>query len=516
MKSSARFLLVLVFVALVGIDCEYATARPTPYHEIPAPELVFDPDVCLVPEKVAINFASRPRHPLESKTSATLTFQIKNTCDQDIVHRISFNGGTDTWFEDLSFRMLGDDVKVDGLPIKVQAEKMTLLDGKDITEELTALGLPLDLPTYWQFTNDYEGIIQELQLDNPMFTEFVTTDFCPAWAVQYSFWFNQTFPAQSTTTIEYRTFLYDGYGIVSKYDGNLNGIAIWYSSYSFSDEQKSAAIQGVLDYHNLSDGLSGEELMGIVRELYGEHPYAYATVYWNSVFLGATKWQHPIGKLRIEYTTDWEDPERGEIVVFRLNGKTHIKINNFALEFNDYIPAEQPLTFYEFSFETSKIAIEEIVIDATKFIETGEYYFDCNLQHLVARQPKPFPVEKVYEGCGISATYVGTMKKYNDFIKQEITRPEFFDDLTYQYSVIIKQESPEIFWDNYYKFISLDGMMFIISVTDYGPSLKFYDHSGKEIAVAMYLFKPENVNDPDFKTYEELLEQAKNSCPYVQ
>jgi hypothetical protein len=203
----------------------------------------------------------------------------------------------------------------------------------------------------WSNIEDEEKahMIQKYHMDNPQFKKFLTEKLVPAWEVHFDYWFDQTFPAHSTTTVEYVSLLYLGEGRATP-EGKLEGSWIWYNREHLSSEQKIARLQDVLDYHHLTPYLSGNALMDKTRERYGEHPYGSAQVYWNSVFLGATKWQHPIGQLRIEYTTRWEDSDRGEVAAFCLDGEGRMETEDFALELTDYKPAEQPLTFYEFSF----------------------------------------------------------------------------------------------------------------------------------------------------------------------
>jgi len=343
MKHRAFSLAVVILFVCTGAD--YAHANRINNHEIPAPEMIFEPDACLVPERIVVRFESDPNGSRDSRTASRVAFQLANICDQDRTYRIRFDGGRGNAGEELSFAG-SIRLTVNGRETTLQEEQKATHDGKDITGELAASGLPLDLPVSW-YNADEENrkyLIQEFHLDDPKFKKFLSKGFIPDWNVHYRYWFDQTFPAHSTTTVQYASILYDGNGRTT------DGAAIWYPRYHLSPEQKVARLQDVLDYHHLTPYLSGKALMDKTRERHGEHPYGSADVYWNSVFLGATKWQHPIGLLRVEYATAWEDSRQGEMVVFCLDGKAHVETDNFALELTNYKPAEQPLTFYEFSF----------------------------------------------------------------------------------------------------------------------------------------------------------------------
>jgi hypothetical protein len=343
MIDRIRFFLFCAVLSAGCLLCRPAEARLNK-NEIPAPELIFDPGECLTPQRVDIRFVSNPDRPSTSRTQSAVTLHIRNTCAQDVTHSIHFNGGYDESYDELSFRHLR--LAVNGRKTPLQEEQKAIRDGKDISAELSALGLPLELPQYWSSVigiDEYEkNMIEDFHLADPKFKIFLREDLMPDWEVHYDFSFEQVFPANSITTIQYTSFLYDG------------NLSLWFRSDHLSRAQKADRLQEALDCHRLTACLSGRGLLRDVIERYGDHPYGNAKAYWNSVALGAAKWKQPIGLLRIKYETvflyERLKPFFRELVIFCIDGNPHVVTDKFELAFINYRPEEHSITFQEFSF----------------------------------------------------------------------------------------------------------------------------------------------------------------------
>ena len=161
------------------------------------------------------------------------------------------------------------------------------------------------------------------------------------------------------------------------------------------------------------------------------------------------------------------------------------------------------MSHYTVVYNTGEYNTDETVVDATRFVRSGEYYFDCQLMLLVSRHPKQFPVENARRAGKIGITQ-GSYPEYEPFLMKELTRPEFFNDLIYQYTIISEDESPAVLYDSYYKIIQHDMKHLFIDVDA--------DVRGGFTA-SIDVIEP---GSGLARSYEEIREQAKNSCSHPQ
>jgi hypothetical protein len=75
------------------------------------------------------------------------------------------------------------------------------------------------------------------------------------------------------------------------------------------------------------------------------------------------------------------------------------------------------------------------IVDGTKFVLSGEYYFDCKKSGLVRREPLPFPIEKLHRVGKVNILH-GSYPQYEPFLEAELARADFYRELTYHYTAL--------------------------------------------------------------------------------
>jgi hypothetical protein len=301
---------IVTLLILIGVS-EQASAYSR--DEIPAPEPIFQPDDCLVPEVVTIKIENR------SQGSRSITsFQIKNICERDVSHKIFFDGGYDTCDDHFSFGWL-ETILINGVKVQTQKEEKAIIDGKDVTSLLKSMGMDIEAPEDWAFLEkNRQELITYYHLDDQKFKNFVTQNFAPIWNIVYTYWIDQMFLAQSTTTLQYEVSLHRGSKLSEE------ALSACHEQENISYNKRIMCIQKILEQNSMNLCFDANMIIQELNSTYGDQYYHYLIQYSNSIFLSAAKWKHPIGNLNIEYISNVSKQFGNELIISCIDGKHHI------------------------------------------------------------------------------------------------------------------------------------------------------------------------------------------------
>lgn len=128
-------------------------------------------------------------------------------------------------------------VTVDGAPVTPSVEQKAVLtaDGTDITEALHAAGAPLSVfdPDWWtKLSGLPDAVKNKLQARGILDWTKEYDEINPHWTVKTSFWWEQTFPAGKTVTVDHVYKPVAGGSFFSTWDlDDPDRLAYWQSTY---------------------------------------------------------------------------------------------------------------------------------------------------------------------------------------------------------------------------------------------------------------------------------------------
>ena len=141
-----------------------------------------------------------------------------------------------------------------------------------------------------------------------------------------------------------------------------------------------------------------------------------------------------------------------------------------------------------------------IETDATKFVTSGEYYFDCELNQLVRRIPVKFPIKEIL--CLPIEYDLLYDKELDTAIELFLADPGWANGFSYAYTVIFDEYA---FITNhvFHKGISIGDNKYVISL--------YYSLLMKRVSLFVKRYNPNT-----YRSYEQRCEQAKDSCSEPQ
>ena len=115
------------------------------------------------------------------------------------------------WYEPLgttlaqSPNFMGFALTVDGKTVAATADERAVLDGKDVTAQVRAAGLPINIAGSKLVDRiDHLSPTQKKSLTAAGLIEMDSGEAHPHWIAKTSYWWHQTFPAGKTVVIEHR------------------------------------------------------------------------------------------------------------------------------------------------------------------------------------------------------------------------------------------------------------------------------------------------------------------------
>ena len=138
--------------------------------------------------------------------------------------------------------------------------------------------------------------------------------------------------------------------------------------------------------------------------------------------------------------------------------------------------------------------------DATKFVVSGEYYFNCKSRMLVRKIPLYLSIKEVLS-LPIEFDY-GIKIEHVPVIQLFLADPGWVEGFYYLYTEIL-EEYPVIHSHIFEREINVEGKKYIITL--------FYGVGMEGITIFIDEYDPER-----YRGYEQLCEQAKNSCSEPQ
>lgn len=314
----------------------------------PAPDMVFTPGKCLVPEELSVTedlFYSR-----------SVTYGIANICDQPVTHLISFKGkrfdhgglDQDNRRKDLSTLK----VAVNGQAVALAHEAKAWIGDKDVTEAVEKAGLSPNIIAV--AADEYESetglrwvIAREHNLSAKKLPGLVDEDDCPVWEVENIYSFTQAFPPGETTVIHYT-------------HDNL---------YEYFQTGPTPA-----------DSVNPEDmaLNGLFLRGYGIHVYNPEIQYASrtSFTAASTPWEHPIKNVTI-VMNEFKEKNKGDEVAaenqdyrvrpsdlgafqqlleIKAGNDSRVSTSSVTLKINEYKPDGGAI---EFLYITRKLADKE-------------------------------------------------------------------------------------------------------------------------------------------------------------
>lgn len=146
-------------------------------------------------------------------------------------------------------------------------------------------------------------------------------------------------------------------------------------------------------------------------------------------------------------------------------------------------------------------------IDGTKFVKSGDFYFNCQVALLVRRRPIPFPTEDAKK---MRSEDISIFKSVDDelspFLKEFLGEKKWFEGFEYRFTSITEEENPSISSEYFGKVVGWGNRkIFVTAVYKH----KFLGKPLISISLAYY--------DPDrHLTRQQLIEKTKRSCPIPQ
>jgi hypothetical protein len=133
---------------------------------------------------------------------------------------------------------VGFALKVDGRTVHATAEEKAMLKGKDVTTEVRAAGIPINMAGTNLFerlpklSHDARAKLMKaglMEIDGPNGDDIDGTDFHPRWTAQTKFWWQQKFPAHKTVVIEHSYQPVTGQSFFSPEELNIGEAGNYYT-----------------------------------------------------------------------------------------------------------------------------------------------------------------------------------------------------------------------------------------------------------------------------------------------
>lgn len=139
--------------------------------------------------------------------------------------------------------------------------------------------------------------------------------------------------------------------------------------------------------------------------------------------------------------------------------------------------------------------------DATKYVVSGEYFFDCNKQILVRREPIEFTLDMLKNGKGVYFREVIFPELAGPFEAYKNSR-DWAEGFTYRCSYLLEGSPVKITAHSFEKIIQVNQKKYIIRMS-YHPAYP------TPIRIVPY-------NPEEYVPYEEMKIRAQNSCEHPQ
>jgi len=270
-----------------------------------------------------------------SKDIVRVKYRFENPTDTAVETTVAFplpgqpRGMMDQWFameEKHKWDDFGFSTRVDGVPVRLKAIELAVIDGKDVTAAVRAAGLPLDWYLDAPFMNSIPDmpeakraalVKQGLLRPDPRFDGSLL----PAWDVATWFVREQVFPPRASVTVEHE--------YVPQAGGSVGG-ALYPS---FRKESPETLAQYRREYCTDADFLNG-----IDRRLAAKPP-AGKQVIMTETWLGyvlssGAHWKGPIGDFRL--VVDKGSTEN--LVSFCMDGVRKIGPTQFEVRKTNFEP----------------------------------------------------------------------------------------------------------------------------------------------------------------------------------
>lgn len=208
-------------------------------------------------------------------------------------------------------------VTVDGVPVEPLVEARATVIGRDVTDRLEELGLPVGgfdvslydtleaLPAETRAELQAEGIAQFDEYDG-------TVTAYPTWTFQTTFYWQQRFPAGADTVIEHSYTPSVGWAFFGSYDVEEVGTTpTFWDRFCMDDALLAAAAEKVGDTYVL-------------------------TTHVEYILVTARNWLGPIGTFHL--TVDKGDPER--LVATCMEGLVETGPTTLELTVTDFVPEQ--------------------------------------------------------------------------------------------------------------------------------------------------------------------------------
>lgn len=145
-------------------------------------------------------------------------------------------------------------------------------------------------------------------------------------------------------------------------------------------------------------------------------------------------------------------------------------------------------------------------IDATKFVLSGEFYFNCERGYLLRKTPPPFPIEVLEQTQDPKIRNI--TPKYDKLVADYTTNPDWHLGFQYLYSGISTFNHSVIGDDIFYKVIGLGDNRIIFKI--------FYSHVKIRGAKTQFSILVDKFNPQIHLTRDQIIEACKQSCPHPQ
>ena len=145
------------------------------------------------------------------------------------------------------------------------------------------------------------------------------------------------------------------------------------------------------------------------------------------------------------------------------------------------------------------------IIDGSDYVESGEYYFNCDIGFFVKRVPPKLDTKRLKEGKFTipEKDYRGQKLALQKYIQLDGWEAGFEYTTTGRQPSVFRDHPDRHFFD---KFVKIDGK-------DYQITIIQPIRQGFPLDISIWEGHPSGANG---KTHAEAIEKAKNSCPDPQ